>query len=183
MKINILAFVSAAICLIPAATPAQAGEPAKAPTAAAADVDSIDHIVSALYDVISGPAAQKRNWDRFKSLFTSDAELGVVYETRSGKIGELDVTIPKYIDLSDPILAEKGFFEREISRKTEKFGHIANLFSTYESRYNKSDKPFERGINSIQLYNDGARWWIRSIIWESESPKLKIPKEYDSNGH
>src|SRR5688572_18845337 len=55
----------------PAPAPAtQSQSPAAAPIPAAnpADVASIDAIVAALYDVISGPAGKKRDWDRMRSL-------------------------------------------------------------------------------------------------------------------
>jgi hypothetical protein len=57
-----------------------------------------------------------------------------------------------------------GFYEKEIARRTEQFGNIAHVWSIYESRHNEDDpEPFMRGINSIQLFNDGKRWWIVNI--------------------
>jgi len=35
-----------------------------------------------------------------------------------------------------------------------------------------------RGINSIQLFYDGSRWWIVSIYWQQESPEYPIPEKY-----
>ncbi|PYS40548.1 MAG: hypothetical protein DMF71_13055, partial [Acidobacteria bacterium] len=76
-------------------------------------------------------------------------------------------------------LEQNGFFEREVSRRVEKFGNIAHVFSTYESRHKLDDaKPFARGINSIQLMNDGSRWWIVTIFWQSEDEKNPLPAEY-----
>jgi len=77
------------------------------------------------------------------------------------------------------MLEKNGFFEREISRKTESFGTITHAFSTYESRRTKEDaKPFARGINSIQLVNDGTRWWIVTVFWDSERPNNPLPEKY-----
>ena len=74
---------------------------------------------------------------------------------------------------------ENGFFEKEINRKTETFGNITHIFSTYESfRSEKDETPFMRGINSIQLLNDGKRWWVINIYWTQESNENPIPKEY-----
>jgi len=74
---------------------------------------------------------------------------------------------------------QKGFFEKEIARRTEQLGHIAHVWSTYESRHNADDpEPFMRGINSIQLFYDGSRWWILSIYWQQESPSDPIPETY-----
>ena len=158
-------------------TQAAQGSP-PAISAAPADVDSINHIVAALYDVISGPAGAKRNWDRMRSLFTPGAMMGAVFQTKNGVTGEADFSVERYITGNDPVLMKEGFFEREVSRKSEAFGHIAHVFSTYESRHVPGEKPFERGINSIQLYNDGKRWWVRTILWEGETATLKLPRKY-----
>ena len=84
-----------------------------------------------------------------------------------------------YISRSSKFLEEQGFFEREVARRTEAFGHIAHVFSTYEGRHKADDpKPFLRGINSIQLMNDGKRWWIVSVFWEAESPQVPLPEKY-----
>jgi hypothetical protein len=77
------------------------------------------------------------------------------------------------------MLEKEGFFERESARKTEAFGQIAHVFSTYESRHAAEDaKPFQRGINSIQLMNDGKRWWIVTIFWQGEDEKNPLPEKY-----
>ena len=152
------------------------------PVAAREDVDTLDHIVVALYGVISGPSGEKRNWDRMRSLFIPNATMGAVVEAKDGKPRQLEFSLERYIETSGPYLEKIGFFEGEISRKTEMFGHIAHIFTTYESRHQPREKPFERGINSLQLFNDGERWWIRTILWEGESATLKLPKKYLRHG-
>jgi hypothetical protein len=140
----------------------------------------MDSIVAALYDVISGPAGQKRNWDRFRSLFVPGARLiPTGRNPQTGEVASRVRTPEEYISRSAPLLEQNGFFEREISRRTEKFGNIAHLFSTYESRHKAEDeKPFARGINSIQLMNDGKRWWVVTIFWQGEDEKAPLPAEY-----
>ena len=159
-------------------------KPAPRPPAIAApgEVDTLDHIVAALYSVISGPAGEQRNWDRMRSLFIPNAVMGAMVETRSGAPLEIDFTVDRYIKTNAPYMEKSGFYENEIGRRTEEFGHIAQIFSTYESRYHPKDKPFERGINSLQLFNDGTRWWVRTILWEGESAKLKLPSKYVRHG-
>jgi hypothetical protein len=62
-----------------------------------------------------------------------------------------------------------GFFEREIARTTDTFGQIVHVFSTYESRHAPTTPSLSmRGINSIQLYHDGKRWWIVNLLWRAE---------------
>ena len=165
----------------PPAAPSQtpASPAAQVPAADPKDVATMDSIVAALYDVISGPAGQKRNWDRFRSLFYPGARLIPTGRRPSGETVARVGSPEDYITRSSPLLEQNGFFEREISRRTEKFGNIAHLFSTYESRHKAEDeKPFARGINSIQLWNDGKRWWVLTVFWQGEDEKTPLPAEY-----
>jgi hypothetical protein len=144
-----------------------------------ADVGTMDGIVAALYNVISGPAGEKRNWDRMRTLFLSEARMMATGKRADGTITKRNMSIEDYINSSGPILERDGFFEQEISRKVDQFGNIVHLFSTYAAKRKKEDeKPFIRGVNSIQLWNDGKRWWIVSILWQAESPENPIPSKY-----
>jgi len=138
------------------------------------DVDSLDHVVSALYEVISGPAGQARNWERMRSLFAPNASMGAAVVSKKQSVSDIEFNVEKYISMSGPYLEKSGLFERETKRRTEKYEHIAHIFSSYESRKSIHERPFETGVNSIQLFHDGKRWWIRSIFWEgkeTEKPK------------
>lgn len=149
-----------------------------APAANPADVATMDATVAALYDVISGPPGP-RNWDRFRSLFAPGARLIANGVRPTGEIVTRVMTPDDYAQRSGPFLEKNGFFEREVSRRIEKFANIAHLFSTYESRHGKDDaKPFARGINSIQMMNDGKRWWILTVFWQAEDEKNPLPAEY-----
>jgi hypothetical protein len=88
------------------------------------------------------------------------------------------MTPDQFVELVDPATRDEGFFETEIARKTHQFGHIAQIFSTYESRRSLDEEPFVRGINSIQLLWDGKRWWVVTIYWDSERTGQPIPEEY-----
>jgi hypothetical protein len=162
----------------PAAPPPQAEKPAT-PAANSADVSSPDAILAALYDVISGPAG-KRDWDRMRSLFVPGARLiPARRDAQSGEFRALVLDVEGYISRSAPFLEKEGFFEKEIARRSERFGNILHAFSTYESRHKADDAaPFARGINSIQLLFDGKRWWIVTIYWQGESPDTPLPKEF-----
>ena len=143
------------------------------------DVASMDSIIKALYDVISGPAGQKRDWDRMRSLFVPDARMGAAVKTRKGDIKYFGFSVDRYIQMDDQLMTEKGFFEHELHRHVDTFGDMSAVFSTYESRWKQDDPaPFERGINSIQLMNDGRRWWIVSIFWQGEDDHLKLPRKW-----
>ena len=160
-----------ALFVLPLSTSAQEADPA--------DVASIDGIVAAVYDVISGPAGQARDWDRWRSLFIAEARLIPVGIGQDGTAGYRVMTPEDYATNSGPYLEENGFFEVEIGRVMESFGQIAHLFSTYESRRTLADEdPFARGINSFQLMNDGTRWWVVSIMWDSARAENPIPEKY-----
>lgn len=157
---------------------AQAEKPS-APAANESDVASMDAIVAALYDVISGPAGKKRDWDRMRSLFIPGARLIPTGKRQSGEINSRVLTVEDYITGSAKALEEGGFFEKEIARRVETYGNIAHVFSTYETKRKLDDpKPFARGINSIQLMNDGKRWWIVTVFWQAEGPSNPLPEKY-----
>jgi hypothetical protein len=143
------------------------------------DVDSVDHIVAALYDVISGPAGQKRDWDRMRTLFAPSAVMTAVGRRNDGLSSHRTISVEDYIKLDDPIMMKEGFFEKEIGRSTQQFGEIAQLFSSYETRHGLADKkPWMRGINGIQAIRSNGRWWVVSIFWEDEGNGITLPEEY-----
>lgn len=143
------------------------------------DISSADAIVKAVYDVISDPAGEKRNWDRMRTLFTTDARLMPTGKKVTGEGTRKSMSLEDYITSSGSFLEKNGFFESEIGRKTEQFGNIVHIFSSYESKKTlKDEQPFMRGINSFQLWNDGKRWWVITILWESETMENPIPKKY-----
>jgi len=142
------------------------------------DVKSLDAIVAAIYDVISGPPGP-RDWNRFNSLFASDSRLiAVRTPTDGGKPSLVFMTPKDYEARAGKHFLEHGFFEHEISRKTDSFGAMTHIYTTYESRETKGGKPIDRGINSMEFFHDGTRWWCVQIYWDSERPGNPIPEKY-----
>jgi hypothetical protein len=142
-------------------------------------VQNLDSTLVTLYGVISGEKGEERNWELFQYLFHPDARLIPSVKNNEGVYGARFMTPQDYIDSSGKWLVENGFFEKEIHRCVDTFGNITQVFSTYESfRSEKDETPFMRGINSIQLLNDGKRWWVLNIYWTQESDENPIPKEY-----
>jgi len=172
-------FLSLGVCLLLLTHAAKTQSKTDSVVAAAKDVESVDAIVAALYNVISGQAGEARNWNRMRSLFLPEGKLVATAVRPTGEVVKRVLTVEDYISQSGPSLEKNGFFEKEINRQQEVYGHIAHCFSTYEARRTATDaEPFMRGINSIQLYNDGKRWWILTVFWQTENKDLLIPKEY-----
>ena len=157
-------------------------QPSPSPTAPAqaarpGDVDTVDHIISAVYDVISGPAGP-RDWNRFRSLFYTGARLIPSRRDPSGKVSATTLTPDDYAQRGADRFAKDGFFENSVANRVESWDHLTHVWSTYESRHAKGEAPFARGINSFQLINDGSRWWILTIYWEGEDPAHPVPEKY-----
>ena len=141
------------------------------------DVASIDGIVKAFYEVISGPSGKPRQWSRDRSLYIPGVQFVAMNEDSAHHATARVMTHQQLVDHYDAELVEKGFFEREIYRKTERFGNIAHVLSSYESRLTETGPAIARGVNSIELFRDGRRWWIVTAIWDEERPDNPMPKE------
>ena len=137
------------------------------PAAAPSDVATLDAILHALYEVISGPAGQPRDWDRFRSLFLPGSRLMPVVSLPGETPRVRQLSPEDYIRRVEPIFATEDFWERESSRQAETFGRVAHVLSHYESLRDPSGAPFERGTNSVQLFYDDSRWWIVSVMWNT----------------
>jgi hypothetical protein len=150
------------------------------------DVDTVDHLVTSLYEVISGAAGKPRDWRRFRSLFLPDGRLGVIRpETPATKDAParrgdaVFLTPDMYVERDDPYFKTHGFFERSIANRVEVFGNLVQVWSTYESRHAEHDsQPFARGINSIQIVKAQGRFWIASVLWDEERAGLTLPEKY-----
>jgi hypothetical protein len=162
------------------AKPAAVDPFARIPAPKPEDVRSMDAIIAALYDVISGDAGVKRDWNRFRSLFYPGARMiPTGRNAKTGQIGARIASPEEYIKANEAFLEGEGFHEQEMFRHVDSFGNMAQVFSVYQARKKLSDaKPFLRGINSIQLLNDGKRWWVMTIAWAPESADNPIPAQY-----
>ncbi|MFH1434132.1 MAG: hypothetical protein ABIJ56_00310 [Pseudomonadota bacterium] len=140
------------------------------------DVSSIDAIVKAMYASICFDKGKEPGWQRLRTLLSPGARL---IAAKKDKL--LIMGIEEFISLFRENIKKgdlKSFHESEVFRHTDTFGNIAQVFSTYESRFLPQDeKPFTRGINSIQLHHDGKRWWISGIVWDDEREDNPVPRE------
>ncbi len=141
------------------------------------DVASVDAIIAALYNVITGEPNEPRDWDRFNYLFKPEARL---IPTRKDDKGELIIKAlspDEYVQLFQSRIPI-GFYEKELHRKTEAYGTVTHVFSTYETKEKKDGPVTNRGINSIQLFKDKDRYYIVNIFWCAESMGFTLPEKY-----
>ncbi len=144
----------------------------------AEEVKSLDGIMAALYDAISGPAGQERDWQRMRTIFKKDAKFGVVRRNREGKESYTSFGIEDYIKRSGPYMLKNGFFEKEIGRVVEEYSTMIHVFSAYQTKMKADGEIMARGINSIQLVKEAGRYWITSIQWNQETQENPIPAKY-----
>lgn len=141
------------------------------------NLHDIDHLIEAFYATISGPAGTQ-DWERARTLFHPDARLVRTRLHQEGRPVAFSFSVDGYREATAPLLAAMDFFEVETARRTVRFGNVAQIFSAYEAR----DKPedgclLKRGMNLIQLFDDGSRWWIMHVIWDDEREGVSIPSE------
>ncbi len=142
------------------------------------DVGTLDGILKAFYDVISGPAGQPRQWSRDRSLYIPHVQFVSLSTDSSGAIRAGVMDHQSFVDQSNEGLVRRGFFETEIHRVAHRFGNVVHVFSTYEMRERLDGPVIGRGINSVELFWDGTRWWISAAQWDDERPGNPIPPEY-----
>jgi hypothetical protein len=149
------------------------------------DGSSVDAIIAALYQSVSHGPEEEPNWKRMHEIFLP---VGILIPPKRPDAPEhsvLDVdAFQDRVRKGTAAAKERGdstaFFESEVARKSDCFGNVCQVFSTYEGRHAPGDeKPFVRGINAIQLVKDGKRWWIASVAWDTEKPDNPIPAEYE----
>jgi len=142
------------------------------------NVSTLDGIMKAYYDVVTVKKGEKPSYERDSLLHWPGALVGSAGIGKNGKAVFHSMTLKRFHELSDPGLERDGFYEKEISRKVEQFGSIYHVWSTYESRNEPGGPIIERGINSIELYNDGTRFWILAWFFDGERKDNPIPAEY-----
>lgn len=144
----------------------------------AKDVESVDGIMTALYQCTAGPKGQPRDWDRLRRICHPEARFFATRPDGDGGAAVFTLTVEDYIMHNKSYMEKGGFSESELARTTRSFGHITQVWSTFASRMGDDPDPYIRGIYSVQLLEDKDRWWILSCSWDMERPDNPIPDEY-----
>ena len=136
-----------------------------------ADLAAIDRAIRGVYDVISGPPGQERDFDRMRAMFAPGATMKAI-----GPKGVRGGSVEDYIARNAAILEKEGFTERELGRRVELWGNLATAWSSYDGR-TANGSFHERGINSIQMIKAEGKWLVASILWQEETPQFPLPAE------
>ena len=151
-----------------------------ADTDSSEDLGTVDGVIHSLYDAISGPVGQDRDWNTFRNLFAEDARMYIAVPDKDSGSVLKSITPEEYAQRNEARLSDIGFSEDELYRITNSYGAGTQVLSTYESHYtNKNgEEDITQGINSIQLYFDGERYFIVSIFWDANAKNIEVPERY-----
>ncbi len=149
------------------------------PTALPEDVSTIDGIIKAYYEVVSGPAGQPRQWGRDSTLYMFNVRFVIIQEDATGAAAARSLTHQEFIDESDASLSGKAFYEHEVHRITHRAGNIVHVLSTAEHMSAPDGPVAGRSVDSLELFWDGKRWWIAEVtIWDINTTKHPLPPEF-----
>jgi len=141
--------------------------PAGAQEARPEDVSSIDGIIKAYYEVVSGPAGERADAVRDKTLHHPDAWVAISDEDSSGAPVVTVMSLGGYYGENAP--RKEGFWEWETDRVVHRSGNMVHVWSSYASARTEGGEPFDRGVNSITLFFDGTRWWIMGWMYDASA--------------
>jgi hypothetical protein len=130
------------------------------------DVETIDGFVAAIYDIISGDAGVPRDWERFRSLCHPASRLMPVTPRAEGGVTFESMSIDEYVASREVILRRESYYEREIARRADYFGHMASVVTLSESARTPDAPAYRRSVNLLHLLHDGHRWWLVSLMWD-----------------
>ncbi|MEM9674755.1 MAG: hypothetical protein AAF992_19335 [Bacteroidota bacterium] len=141
------------------------------------DIATIDGIISATYEAVSGKQGAKRNWARDRSLH-HPAAIYAFPDSVEGELQQVVMSVSDFHQETDTLVSTTGFYESEINREVRIFGNIAHVWSTYQTQFEPDGPVMRRGINSIQLFYDQDRWWIISWTFDRETRLQPIPTTF-----
>lgn len=148
---------------------------ARAQTTPCPSTKTLDDLIKALDDAVSGPGDKDRTC--LRQLLLPEARLIPVGKGKDGVVAPHILTVDDWITR----VAARGhdaFYEHQIKYSSDVYGHIAHLWSAYEIRPTPDGKAEIRGINSIQAAFNGTEWKVVEILWQAETADEQIPQKY-----
>jgi len=147
----------------------------QAPTIASCpSTTTLDELIKAVDAAVSGPGNKDRTC--FRALFLPETRLIPLRHMPDGSYQPRVLSVDDWINLVGKRGSE-SFTEKQIKVGTETYGHMAHLWSTYET-LSADGKRMDRGVNSIQAVFDGKQWKVLQIVWQAESPTEPVPEKY-----
>ena len=144
-----------------------------------ANVHTIDSIVSSIYQVVSGAKGEARDWALHKTIFHPEGQIISNYVNEKGEYQVLFLSVDEYMEKYKDYFKNMNLYEKDSNRVIEINNNMAHVFSTFESYKSPHDSiPYKIGTASIQLYNDGNRWYVLNMYYKNETKKDKVPKKY-----
>lgn len=168
-------FLALASSLLVPALYAQSEVKPQASLAACGPSATLDQLIRSMDEAVSGPADKDRTC--LRQLLLPEARLIPVAVAADGTATPHILTVDGWIEAARK-RGHDEFYERQVKIKSETYGHIAHLWSTYEIRPTPEGKATVRGINSIQAVFDGKQWHILQVLWQAETPAVPLPEKY-----
>jgi hypothetical protein len=136
-------------------------------------MNDLDAIIAAMYESVCYEKGGHPDWETDEKIFAAGARM-----VRINDAGVFEFDLPSYRENFEQMIASgelPSFWEGEIWRETRLFGDMAHVLSAYETRHMRGGELLNRGVNSIQLFKRGGRWWISAMIWRREGRDVRIP--------
>ena len=131
------------------------------------DTKTTKSIVDSLYALISGRTTEPRDWETWKTLHVPGARITPIENSEDGSRIARTMTPDEFIDSRSRFFLQQDFFEWETEREERTYGRLAHVWSSYEAAHEPGGRIIRKGVNSIQLFNDGERWWILAVAWDA----------------
>lgn len=133
----------------------------------AEDVATIDGIMKAYYEVVSGAAGEIADKSRDSTLHHPDAWIAIANVDADGNNVVRILTLDDFYGSNQP--RTQGFFEWETAREVKRSGNMAHVWSQYASSRTPNGEVFDTGVNSITLFFDGSRWWVMNWMFDQSA--------------
>ena len=142
----------------------------------AKDVESVDAIINAYYDVVSGASNAPWEFERDKYIHSQNAVITRLDENGKAESHTLEA---EYVPIG--LSPKEDFHEIELKRIVSKYGNIAQVWSAFEIRTDPKTETNNRGLNNIQLHYENGRWFIDSWTCEMESENSSVVTDFMTN--
>lgn len=140
---------------------------------------AVEATIHAVYDVISGPVGEERDFERMRALYMDGAAMGAVGPGPDGQGRGRVITLDDYIERSGPWLVENGFVEVPTRTDISVWGEIATARSAYEGTNSATGETFLIGVNFITLFKIEGEWKIASILWRTETDDWPVEAAFE----